>query len=413
MIRQLLKQNTIWLGSSELWLKAIAFICIILIARTFGDTVFGQIAFVFSFLQLFQIIFDFGLAMLMTREISQAREKTTSIVSNFLGLKILLAGILIIVLIIATLFLHKPATILLYIAILSLHTLSMSINELLRSIFRAHERFKIDAVIKLSEGTLLLGLVGLGIATKSILITLTAYSTTALLSTILIIWLLRRNKFTLTISFAYKKIYSIIKQAWPLALAGLFVIVYFRIDTIMLSYLTDDQTTGWYNAAYNFMYTFIVIPGFIMTSFFPQMSRFAKESVPNFRQLYTKSLIGIFIFALILLSILAVSAQWIIPFLYGDAFIPAVRAVQILALGVGLSYVSHVWLFTLTALNKQIIYTWAVGIGMALNIILNAIFIPHYSLYAAAWTTVVTEFITGCIIFVGCHYYVFIKKSHV
>ena len=98
-------------------------------------------------------------------------------------------------------------------------------------------------------------------------------------------------------------------------------------------------------------------------------------------------------------------AKPIINLAYGPSFAPSILALKILSAAVFMSFLSHVWLFTLTALNKQKIYTWAVGLGMVINISLNWLFIPLYSLYAAAWTTVITELITGLIIFFACQKY--------
>ena len=139
-------------------------------------------------------------------------------------------------------------------------------------------------------------------------------------------------------------------------------------------------------------------------SLFPKLSQFAKKSIASLKKLYAQSLVLIMSTAFVLMAAIFIAAPFIIEHIYGKEFLPAIPVLRILTLAVFMSYVSHVWLFTLTALKKQHFYTWAVGLGMIVNIILNYIFIPKLGIIAAGWTTVITEVITGGIIFISCQY---------
>ena len=411
MIKNILKNNTIWIGGAEIWFKISTFAVLMAIARIFGDVIFGQIAFVFAYLQLFQIVLDFGLHFILIREISQNLAQTNKTLAKFLGFKAILGLVIITGMIATTLLLQKPAITILYIVILGIFPIIVSTNELLRSVFRAHEKFKLDAITKITESTILLISVSFGLYTESVPFTLAGYSIASIAGLLIILFLYKKNNFQISFIFSKKTFLYIFKKSWPLALAGIFVIVYFRIDTIMLSFMTSDQETGWYNAAYNFIFTFIFIPSFIMMSFFPKLSQFAKKSITSLKKLYTQSLFLITGLAIILMGILFIIAPWAISRIYGTEFLPAVPVLRILTLAVFMSYVSHVWLFTLTALKKQIFYTWAVGFGMIINIALNYIFIPRFGIIAASWTTVITEVITGGVIFIACQYLLYKKEK--
>ncbi|MGB0757138.1 MAG: flippase [Patescibacteria group bacterium] len=406
MIRKLLKKNTIWIGASETWLKVMSFIAILMIARIYGDTIFGQVSYVMAYLQLFQIIFDFGLHMIMTREISQNIKKTEDILAKYFGFKVLVGLIIVAALLASIPFLQKDTAVITYLLAASGFMLFMSINQLLRGVFVAHEKFSLDAFSKIFESTFFIILVSVTLYYKNVNLTMLSYSIAATVGFVLLYYLLRKQSIKLRARISKKDIKEVFAQAWPLALAGLFVIVYFRIDTIMLSYMKGDEVTGWYNAAYHFMYTFIFIPGFIMTSLFPKLSQFALNNKKKFKKLYVQSLLLITAVATVFMGTLWFAAEPIILQFYGAQYSPAVPVLKILTIAVFLSYVSHVWLFALTAIKKQHMYTWAVGAGMIINVILNIIFIPQYSLYAAAWTTVATEIITGSVIFGSCQYFI-------
>jgi O-antigen/teichoic acid export membrane protein len=62
-------------------------------------------------------------------------------------------------------------------------------------------------------------------------------------------------------------------EAWPLLLTGLAIIVYTRIDQIMLAYLASDHALGIYSAAVKVSEVSYFVPGILATSFFPSIVR--------------------------------------------------------------------------------------------------------------------------------------------
>ncbi|MBM4241941.1 MAG: hypothetical protein FJ150_09825 [Euryarchaeota archaeon] len=72
----------------------------------------------------------------------------------------------------------------------------------------------------------------------------------------------------------------IIKQALPFGFTGIFVMIYYYIDTVMLSMILPnaDELIGWYNAAYRLTIVLSFIPSVYFSSIFPIMSRFYKKS---------------------------------------------------------------------------------------------------------------------------------------
>lgn len=407
MIKRLLKKNTSWSAVGEMWLKGIMLLTTIIIARSLGDSLFGVFTFIMALLQLFQVLIDFGLPLIVVKELNQTDTDEEKYLSNILSLKILLSLFSLTILSVLGFFLHKPPIVVYLIYIQSIFIILQSFNDLLLSIFRAKEKFKYEAFIKFANGLIIISLIALVAPRHSLRLFVYTFVLTAAISLIITIILISKKYFTLKFSFQTKIIKNIIKKSWPLALAGLFTIVYFRIDAIMLSYLKGDEATGWYNAAYQLIYSLIFIPAFIMMSFYPQLVNSIKKDLVRGKKLYQQSLVFIAAAGFIIMALVFWLAEPIINLSYGASFAPSIPALKILTVAVFISFLAHVWLFTLTALGKQKTYTWAVGTGMVINIILNWIFIPKYSLYAAAWTTVITELITGLIIFLACQKYLF------
>lgn len=404
-MKKILRKNTTYLALSEGISMLILFFVSVLIARKLGQTIYGQFAFILAFAQIWQVIADFGLAMIAIRDISTKKEDTKKILSNFFSLKIVIGIFTYILIIASALLLNKPTFIKELIIIAGAYLIIYTLAELLRSIFKAYEKFKYEAFIKISQHLILLLLIIFSVYQNSLYAVVWSYFIAAIYALVISIILIK-NKFT---SFGWQwdklMIKNILKQAWPLALANMFVIIYFRIDTVMLSMIKGDQPTAWYNAAYLLIFSLTFIAYVLIMSVYPKLSQLAKESFVACRKLYRQTLYLMFFAGLLILGLATAIAKWLIIYIYGIEFAPAVNTFYILALAVFFSFLAHVWLYTLNALGKQLTYTLATGLGMIINIVLNFYWIPKFSYLGAAWATVLTEIITGLIIFALVEYY--------
>jgi len=380
----------------------ILFVVTVIIARSLGDTVYGQFAFILAFAQIWQVLADFGLTMIGVRELATHKENIRKYLNNFLALKLLASIITLSLIVLTVQFLDKPDFIKNLIYVTGGYIVLYTAAEFLRSVFRALEKFKYEAYIKISQHLILLILIFLAASQHSLSLMAWSYLAAAVYSvllTLIVIWQ-RFSHFSL--SWDNKLIKYLIKEAWPLALANVFVVIYFRIDTIMLSIMKSDQVTGWYNAAYLLIFSLAFIAYVIMMSVYPKLSHLAKKSITETKKLYRQTLYLIGLAGIFILGLAALIAKYIIPLLYGDEFLPAVAIFYILTIAVWFAYLANVWLYTLNALGKQKIYTWSTAWGMILNLILNFILIPRYSYLGAAWATVITEIAVGLTIFVAC-----------
>ena len=83
----------------------------------------------------------------------------------------------------------------------------------------------------------------------------------------------------------------------------------------------------------------------------------------------------------------------IIDFVYDLRYFPSILAFQILLIMAALSYICNPFAQALIVSNQQKRLFWITSSGAIINIGLNLILIPKYSLYGAAFTTVVTLFL--------------------
>ena len=86
-------------------------------------------------------------------------------------------------------------------------------------------------------------------------------------------------------------------------------------------------------------------------------------------------------------------APRIIDFIYDPSYFPSILAFQILILMAGISFLCIPFSQALVVSNQQRKLFWVTLSGAIVNVGLNFILIPKYSLYGAAFTTLVTVFL--------------------
>ena len=71
---------------------------------------------------------------------------------------------------------------------------------------------------------------------------------------------------------------SALTEAWPMAAAAVSVIIFFRIDVVMISVIQGTTAVGFYSVAYTLSEASLVIPGVFISSLFPVLSKLHRDS---------------------------------------------------------------------------------------------------------------------------------------
>jgi O-antigen/teichoic acid export membrane protein len=183
----------------------------------------------------------------------------------------------------------------------------------------------------------------------------------------------------------------LLREVWPLMLSGFAVILYLRIDAIMLRAMVGDTAVGIYAAAIRFTEIWYFVPMALGSSLLPALLR-ARERGPEAYaarlQAYYDLSAGL---AYVLSVPIALAAPWLIRLAYGPAF---AGAAPVLALHVW----SSVFVFLGVARGQFLVnesftrfYLAATVAGAALNIGLNYWLIPRHGPWGAALATLATQ----------------------
>lgn len=389
-IKQTIFKNTFWLGTAEGVSRLLRLVLLIYVAKILGATEYGRFTFALSFVSLFVVFHDFGLPLVVTREFSAEKERETELYS-VLSLKIVLSGVVSLLILIGSLVVTSDPVVRRTIFVLALFSVVSGFLTVIYAFFQARQRMEYQAWAVILQASVLtpVGIFALWFF-PSVLTLSYSYLLSAVVALVVVLFLFHFRVLPLKLFWRTAVVRKFLTMAWPMALIGLSGVSYTYLDSVMLGYWGFITETGWYNAAYSIIHVLLVPAGLLSTSIYPVISRFFRESEGKLQdalQVQTRIMI-VMAFPLVVGAITL--AREIILYVYGASFSPSILAFQILVVIAGFVFLGSPLQNLFLAVHQQKVVLHINVIGAALNIVLNLILIPRYTLYGAATATLIT-----------------------
>jgi len=187
-----------------------------------------------------------------------------------------------------------------------------------------------------------------------------------------------------------KRTKTLLADSWPLLLSGIAVLIYMKIDQIMLGQIIGDEAVGIYSAAVRVSEVWYFVPVAIVASVFPAILEAKKRSEKQYYDRLQR-LYDLMVWLAIAVALpMTFLSTTIVTLLFGDAYAQAgsVLAIHIwAAVFVFLGVASGKWFL---AENRQILSLQRTVFGAIANIIINLLMIPKFGALGAAWATVLS-----------------------
>ncbi len=183
---------------------------------------------------------------------------------------------------------------------------------------------------------------------------------------------------------------NLIKDSWPLILSGLAIMIYMRIDQIMLGQMLGDESVGIYSAAVKISEVWYFIPMTIVASVFPSIIEAKKQNETLYYDRLQKLYDIMVLVALVLAILITFLSDWVVTLLFGKAYLEAgtVLSIHIWAgIFVFLGVASEKW-FLIEGLQRFTFYRTL--FGSVVNVGLNMLMIPKSGVTGAAYATVIS-----------------------
>ena len=407
MLKAVLR-NSSYLLLAQVFTKILSFFYAFYLAKQLGVVEFGNYSVALSYFSVLSSVVDLGISRFMIREVSKDQSRFIALFINSLVIRIVFA----IGLVFAfglILFITDPDKTRTYLSLIAAFTVIPQVVGLtLDAALIVKNRFKYSAggILILNLSTILLGiwLVNKGVGAVGALIAIVTGHVLFMLGNLFFLLLSTKDLHDLFSHIRRDTLKVILKGSLLYGVMSMLGLIYFKVDTLLLSYLKGNYDAGVYSAAYRFLEGIVFIPAAFETAFFPVMSRINVLGKFNFA-LYLKS-IGL----LGLLSIPFVISFWyLVPWMIlnflPSGYLPSITVIGILALAVPFIFALAAQGAVLLSNEKNLRLLFGVSLfNLIGNIIGNLIFIPQYGVYAAAWMTVISQFLAFVIYFAIIYY---------
>lgn len=367
--------------------------------RFLGDVKFGELYFAVTFVSLIGFPVEFGFNQQLTRDVAAEPEKAQAYLWNTLLLKTGLWTLAYSIMLLIVWLLGYSQEEWTIVAICGVSLLSGSIVNTFAALHYAFERTVFPSVGMMLEK---------GLAAAAGFILLKNGATVQTMALVLLggsavdaVWvawwffrLVGRR-----ILFEKATLLKLMRTSIPFIIYGVLGVIYYRIDTVLLSLMTSTAVVGWYGAGYRLFDTLLFIPNLILNAvMYPVFSKLSMKSQPALRTAVEKCMNLLLICSMPMAAFMIVAAPAIIGFLYHRTdFINSIPVVQALAPGLVFLYINTLFSSIIMSTKREKKIPIMAAAALVFNLGLNLVLIPLYQQVGAAAITSLTELLLLCI----------------
>lgn len=362
------------------------------VARYLGPERYGLLSYSIAFVAIFSGLSKMGLDSIVIRDLVQKPDQRDKYLGTAFWLKLSGAFVMLAVIALATRIAANDTTTNLYIFIIASGVLFQA-YEVVDFYFQSKVLSKFVSISKIAQ--LLI----------SSLIKLYLIFLHSDLIWFVFVSLIDQITLALSFMFAYRHLHigvffkhfdrliakQLLRDSWPLILSGLAIMLYMRIDQVMIKEMLGEKEVGLYSAAIRLSEIWYFVPIIITNSLFPSIIN-AKKVSNNLYYLRLQRLYTFLVWMGIAVALpVTFTSDWIITLLYGEAYKQAGEVLMIsiwAGIFVALGVASARWFINE---GLQIFQLYKTLLGAFINIALNFIFIPKYGIIGAAIATVLTQ----------------------
>jgi PST family polysaccharide transporter len=170
-----------------------------------------------------------------------------------------------------------------------------------------------------------------------------------------------------------------------------------RIDQVMINFLLDKRDLGLFSAAIPFSTAIYFVPMALSVVLTPILSKIRAQSIERYLNLFKSIYTGLWILLIPYCVIMSLVSPYLIKLFYGNKYDGAEDVLRILvytAIPVSLGVVQGIWIVN-EKLNNINLYKSI--IGACSNVIFNFLLIPRFGIVGAAFSTLISYFLSAMV----------------
>ena len=399
--------NYLFLSGGEFGAKLLTFASFTYLARTLGPVSYGSVEFTLAVMAFFTLPTDLGLGTFGAREIARNPSAAPRLLREITGLRMFFSLCSMLLLAVFILFLQKSPE---QKALLGLYGLSLlGTPYLLQWFFQAHDQMYwvgISSIVRQAGFAVLVFSV---CRTKSPLIYIgfIECASVALTAAFCVYVLKDRMRFPWPApAFGIAGLIGDVRSALPIGLSDLAWTFMWYFCTVLLGFLSPDQSLGWFGAGHRIV---MASHTFVMLYFFnllPSISRCTQLPREHLLKLMDDSLRVMAWSGLLAATLLSVFAPQAMTLVYGASFHDGWRSFAVLVWVLPVAMLSGHHRYILVAYNQQKWLLVSTAIAAAVAVILAFALIPSYKGLGAAWALLIANIVLFALAYFAVRRYV-------
>ena len=365
-------------------------------ALRYGASGYSIFVAAMAFASVVENFTDLGLFQVLQRDIARDGSSASHLMGLVVGLRLTLSAV--VVPIAATIafavYRHHALSLRIAIVFTLLGLPLAAVQQVILAYYSATVRLETVAKIGVIKQVTFVALVALFIVHHfSVVYCVAASLAGSIVSTALsILWVRREIRLRFVVEFQKWK--RMLVETTSVGLSSIIGTFYLNADILLLSMLTTSRQLGYYGAAYAVISVFQVVPTLLSRAILTKIVRTADDQLDT---IVNMVIVYYAIAGALIASLAVVGGSSVVRLYAGNQFASAVLPLQILSCGQifmfmsgGLSNIS------IARGHHRKLFQCAL-IGVALNVALNLVLIPHYGIRGSASATTLCEVILSLV----------------
>lgn len=367
-----------------------------IMTRLLGTEGFGAYSTANAFLQVFAILIDMGLNIAVVQMLGEHagdQDYENRAVSAVFSLRFWSALIILSLAPVIGLFIpmYSPEVKVAFFAIWASFFFT-SLNQIVIGVHQRHLSMHVVAAAELSGRAVLLIGVLIASALHWGLVPVVLIVSAGGIMNFLVNFIVARRFASFRLGFDWAFWKSTLKKSWPIGVSVLFTLIYYKSDTLILSWVRPMAEVGIYGAAYRVLDILAAFPFMYAGILLPMLAKaWATHDQPRFARLMQRSFDAFMVVTLPMIVGTLLVADKAVVLIASDEFAGSANVLRILIIATGCIYLGTIFSHAIVALNRQRDMLKYYIIVAIIALTLYWICIPIWGMWAAAWLTVASE----------------------
>lgn len=389
--------NTLWLTSGTSLKLVLGFITTIFVARYLGPEDLGILSYHLAFAVILSPFVSFGLLSLTEHRIASKPQYVKPFLTHALLLHFITGLVSALILCVLAITLIDFQLNIYFILFVSVNIIGIFYFNIIKSFLNAKLQSRIHVIasllVALITSMLKFACITFQLPLLSFVI---IFASEPILLFIFIKILSSQNLEKVNLKVVKRKyLIRLALMASPLMLSSIMVVIYMKLDLIMIGILLSPSETGYYSISASLAEAWIFIPIAMITSAYPTIAKYYQSDTEIYYQKVAKLLRIITGLTLTFLTLILIFSDILILKLFGVQYAKSITALQILSVGSFFILYGSLQARYLNTHSSFRLQFYISSTGALSNVALNAFLIPSHGIDGAALATVIS-FIIMC-----------------